>query len=190
MTSSGSRSGAGGTGAGKAHPDGAAVDPYHELDVDPRADESKIRRAYHAKARLLHPDVGGDPAAMARLNVAYELVRDPVRRRQHDAGRAKADRPRRDGPPPWTGAAGPPPGRPAGPVLDFGIFAGWSIGEVARHDPGYLDWLAARPEGRPHLAAIERFLTPVRAAAAARSGRAAATQRTPKVEPERSRWRR
>jgi hypothetical protein len=30
------------------------------------------------------------------------------------------------------GAAGPPPGRPSGTVLNFGRYAGWSLGEVAR----------------------------------------------------------
>ena len=174
---------------GSAAPQDAAADPYRELDVDPRADAARLRKAYHAKARVLHPDRGGDPAAMARLNVAYELLRDPTRRRQHDAKQPGA-RQRRDVPPPWTGAAGRPPGKPAGPVLDFGIFAGWSIGEIARHDPGYLDWLAQRPDGRPYLAAIEQFLAPVRAAAAARTGSAGG--RSPKPEPQvgRSRWRR
>ena len=186
MTADEGRSGASDRGVA-AEP--GSLDPYRELEVDPRTDATGIRQAYHAKARVLHPDRGGDPVAMARLNVAYELIRDPARRRQHDAKRPGA-RPRRDGPPPWTGAAGRPPGKPAGPVLDFGIFAGWSIGEIARHDPGYLDWLAERPDGRPYLAAIERFLTPVRAAAEARRGSMGRAPRTPKPEPERSRWRR
>ena len=148
--------------------DRSSVDPYRELEVEPTADSTAIRRAYHKKARLHHPDRGGDPAAMARLNVAYELLRDPARRRQHDATRPRASRREPPAPPPWTGAAGPPPGKPSGPVLDFGIFAGWSIGEIARHDPGYLVWLAERREGRPYLAAIERIVAPMREAARAR----------------------
>jgi curved DNA-binding protein CbpA len=152
----------GSAGEPTAEADTGVVDPYRELGVDPRADLKRIRAAYHAKARLHHPDYGGDPAAMTRLNIAWETLRDPARRRQHDATRPKAPRVRRDVPPPWTGAAGPPPGKPAGPVLDFGIFAGWSLGEIARHDPGYLDWLAARAEGRPFLAAIERHLAQIR----------------------------
>ena len=51
---------------------------------------------------------------------------------------------------PWgAGAAGPPPGRPSGSIVDFGIYRGWSLGEVERADPGYLSWLLERPEGRP-----------------------------------------
>ena len=147
--------------------DGAVLDPYHELEVDPRADLVAIRRAYHAKARIHHPDRGGDQAAMTRLNVAYEVLRDPTRRRKHDASRHRHGRPAPP-PPPWTGAAGPPPGRPSGPVLDFGIFAGWSIGEIARYDPGYLVWLSEHREGKPYLAAIERVVAPMREAARVR----------------------
>lgn len=67
--------------------------------------------------------------------------------------RGSADRPR-DG----TGGAGPPPGRPSGSVLRFGRHVGWSIGEIARIDPGYLQWLSERREGRPYLAEIEATL--------------------------------
>jgi curved DNA-binding protein CbpA len=63
--------------------------------------------------------------------------------------------------PDGEGAAGPPPGHPVGSVLSFGRHIGWSLGEVARIDPGYLQWLASKPEGRPYLAEIERFLAPI-----------------------------
>ena len=45
-----------------------------------------------------------------------------------------------------------------GSVLDFGRHLGWSIGEIARVDPGYLVWLEGRPEGRPYLAEIDSLL--------------------------------
>src|SRR3954451_19391249 len=47
------------------------------------------------------------------------------------------------------GAAGPPPGGARGSVLPFGRHIGWSLGEVARVDPGYLAWLHNRREGAP-----------------------------------------
>lgn len=188
MSADGRRPGTGDGDTGQGP--GGGLDAYGELEVAPGATAARIRKAYHAKARILHPDRGGDPAAMARLNVAYELLSDPARRRQHDAARGGGTRPRRDGPPPWTGAAGPPPGKPSGPVLDFGIFAGWSIGEIARHDPGYLDWLAQRPDGRPYLAAIGRLLAPMRAAAMPNTGSRGRPARVLNREPERSRWRR
>jgi len=57
-----------------------------------------------------------------------------------------------------TGAAGPPPGRPSGSVLRFGRHLGWSLGEIARVDPGYLVWLEDRPEGRPYRDEIDTVL--------------------------------
>lgn len=68
-------------------------DPYRVLQVDPRAHETVIRAAYRALARLYHPD-GGDPdgGRMTELNHAYDLLRDPSRRRAYDAGRALAER--------------------------------------------------------------------------------------------------
>jgi curved DNA-binding protein CbpA len=60
--------------------------------------------------------------------------------------------------PDGTGAAGEPPGPPSGTVLPFGRFIAWSIGEIVRHDPGYLDWLDQRPEGAPYHGEIEAAL--------------------------------
>lgn len=59
------------------------------------------------------------------------------------------------------GAAGPPPGRPSGSVLPFGRHIGWSLGEVARIDPGYLQWLAGRREGAPYRTEIAGILGPL-----------------------------
>jgi curved DNA-binding protein CbpA len=44
--------------------------------------------------------------------------------------------------------AGPPPGRPFGPVLRFGRYDGWSLGEIAGVDRPYLEWLRRVPAGR------------------------------------------
>ena len=52
------------------------------------------------------------------------------------------------GSPDGLGAAGPPPGNPSGAVLNFGRFAGWSLGEIARHDLDYIEWLDRMPIGR------------------------------------------
>ena len=71
-----------------------------------------------------------------------------------------------------TGAAGRPPGRPSGSVLKFGRHIGWSLGEIARVDPGYLVWLEERPEGRPYAAEIDAMLR--------RSGFRSGSEPTPK----------
>ena len=162
--------------AGDATKPGAAIDPYRELGVARGADQRTIRAAYHARARARHPDMGGDAGAMARINAAYDLLRDARRRADFEtreasrAGDSAAHGHARGWGggakvPPWTGSAGSPPGRPSGPVLDFGIFAGWSLGEIARRDPGYLVWLADQREGKVYLEKIEEIIAPMREAA-------------------------
>ena len=54
--------------------------------------------------------------------------------------------------------AGPPPGRPAGSALNFGRYSGWSLGEIMRVDPAYLDWLERMPIGRTYRPEIQALL--------------------------------
>ena len=68
--------------------------------------------------------------------------------------------------PAGEGAAGPPPGNPRGSLLPFGRHIGWSLGEVARVDPGYLVWLQPRREGAPYREEINRLLAATRPQAA------------------------
>jgi hypothetical protein len=74
------------------------------------------------------------------------------------------------------GAAGPPPGRPSGTVLNFGRYAGWSLGEVARTDIEYIEWLDRAPIGRNYRQEVDELLRksgrrkPVDAEAADRRG--------------------
>ena len=56
------------------------------------------------------------------------------------------------------GAAGPPPGNPAGSVLNFGRYAGWSLGEIARSDIEYIEWLDRTPIGRPYRDEVDVIL--------------------------------
>ncbi len=56
------------------------------------------------------------------------------------------------------GAAGPPPGRPSGSVLNFGRYAAWSLGEIARADIEYLEWLDRTPIGRMYQPEIDVLL--------------------------------
>jgi hypothetical protein len=97
---------------------------------------------------------------MIRLNAAFGRIRTADLRAEYDREQGangthrSAWAPEYDG----TGGAGPAPGRPSGSVLDFGRHIGWSIGEIARVDPGYLLWLEERREGRPYLDEIDRTL--------------------------------
>ncbi|HET7168852.1 MAG TPA: DnaJ domain-containing protein [Candidatus Limnocylindrales bacterium] len=153
-------------------------DAYRILGVTRGADDATIAEAYRALARRFHPDVAGDAATrqMMLINAAFDAIGTAERRQLYaedegpwpaaGAGQTRTpaadviDRdhlrwtPPRDG----TGAAGPPPGRPSGSVLPFGRHIGWSLGEIARVDPGYLVWLSDKREGRPYLAEIDALL--------------------------------
>ena len=56
------------------------------------------------------------------------------------------------------GAAGPPPGNASGTVLNFGRYMGWSLGEVARNDLEYIEWLDRTPIGRSYQQEIDVLL--------------------------------
>jgi curved DNA-binding protein CbpA len=153
-------------------------DPYLVLGIARDATDRAVRQAYYDRARRAHPDLVGSHGleAMTLLNEAWAILKDPSRRAAYDAAHgdspatpispeptATAPKPGWQGSagqPEWTGAAGRPPGRPWGGVLQFGIYAGWSVGEVARTDRGYLAWLRDRPEGRAFAAEIDQLLDP------------------------------
>jgi curved DNA-binding protein CbpA len=73
-----------------------------------------------------------------------------------------------------AGAAGPPPGNPSGSVLNFGRFVGWSLGEIARTDIEYIEWLDRTPIGRQYRDEVDAIL---RGAGRRRSAEADATER-------------
>ena len=147
----------------------ATVDHYATLQVDPHAELGVIQAAYRALARRYHPDVaGGSHDRMTALNNAWAVLRDPAARAAYDRQRGATA-----GPPHATAGttgerpAARPPGNASGSVLDFGRYAGWSLGELARHDPDFLEWLARTPAGRRYKSEIERLLSwPARATAA------------------------
>lgn len=148
----------------------AQADPYAVLGVRPDAGTEAIAAAYRALARRHHPDVSRSADAerrMAEINAAWAILRDPSRRAAWDAVHADARQPRA---PTWRrgphgeGAAGPPPGNPRGSVLDFGRHIGWSLGEIARVDPGYLHWLAGHRDGGRYRAEIDAILASMRPA--------------------------
>jgi curved DNA-binding protein CbpA len=149
-----------------------ARDPYEVLGVPRDASMQQIRAAYVARARRAHPDLVGGKGldVMRALNEAWAILKDAARKAAWDienraagpeagggAAAASGSDPNR---PFWTGAMGPAPGRPSGPVLRFGIYDGWSIGEIARQDRGYLIWLRDRPEALAFRPEILRLLNP------------------------------
>lgn len=140
----------------------------------------------------------GTPTARAAYDRARSATADD--RSAPGARPASGDRPAARRPPPetvssdWTsgrstvgggfdpsmrsaeglGAAGPPPGRPSGSVLNFGRYSGWSLGEIARRDLEYIEWLDRMPIGRSYRDEIDAIL---RASGRRRSASSEATER-------------
>ncbi len=71
---------------------------YDNLKVARDASPDEIRAAYRALTRKHHPDrnagVADAQRVMSVINVAYEVLSDPVRRREHDEWIAQAESPR------------------------------------------------------------------------------------------------
>jgi curved DNA-binding protein CbpA len=156
-------------------------DLYEVLQVHRRAEPEVIRAAYRALSRKYHPDFGGAPDRMVALNEAWGVLGDHLRRAAYDASPEAHGIPKREREPVSTG---PDAGhlrpnsihlRPreprredgSGTVLDFGRYAGWSVGRLADHDPNYLEWLARTSIGRRLTAEIEALLADRAVAAAA-----------------------
>lgn len=109
--------------------------------LDRRTTESEVSRASAAP---------GATEAPARETVS----RDWTSGRSTAGGGYDPSMHRADG----IGAAGPSPGNPSGSVVMFGRYAGWSLGEIARSDLEYIEWLDRMPIGRPYRDEIDAIL--------------------------------
>jgi curved DNA-binding protein CbpA len=127
-------------------------DPYLVLQILSTADMEVVHAAYRALALKYHPDRDRTRRAaqkMAELNRAYSLVRDPDARAAYDRSRrtvvAGVSVPTNIRT--AAAASAPMPSTGSGSVLDFGRYAGWSLGDLARHDPDYVLWLSRHSSG-------------------------------------------
>ncbi len=145
---------------------------YQILQVDPAADAEIINLVYRRLAQRYHPDRDASPVAqtkMVELNEAWDVLKERTRRAAYDAelsqrrDRRASDRPARradEGSFRETGygEAGEPPGQPEGSVLDFGRYRGWTLGQIARQDRDFLEWLERMPAGRTYHDEIAKLL--------------------------------
>ena len=128
--------------------------------------------AHRALARKLHPETdltGVDEVRMAELNRALAILTDPASRVEFDRQRENrlvAMGPGLDHEHPRlaVGAltervmAGANGEGIAAMRLDFGRYAGWTLGEIARQDADYLRWLSRHSAGIQYRSAILRLL--------------------------------
>lgn len=59
-------------------------DCYKILAIPWTASPQEVRKAYYAKCKECHPDVGGTHEQQIKVNLAYEILSDPIQREQHD----------------------------------------------------------------------------------------------------------
>lgn len=64
--------------------EGAFVDYYALLGIEPSADPRQIRAAFLRMAQEHHPDVGGSAAQMQQLNIAYKTLKDSSAKAAYD----------------------------------------------------------------------------------------------------------
>ena len=163
------------------------TDLYKLLQVDPEADLDVIRAAHRVLAMRLHPESdlsGVEEVRLAELDRALATLADPFRRIAYDQQRQfelvamGPGRPNAFGEPGGEvdhhehlsiGAlternqAGQNGQNVANVALDFGRYAGWTLGELAHSDPTYLRWLARHSSGIRYRSAILRLLAQVEA---------------------------
>jgi len=103
-------------------------DYYKTIGVSRSASEDEIQKAFRKLARKYHPDVNKDPGAEEKfkeLNEAYEVLKDPDKRRSYDQLGANWKAGQNFSPPPgWENIrfATGGPGAAAGGAGDFSDF--------------------------------------------------------------------
>jgi DnaJ-class molecular chaperone len=141
-------------------------DAYEILQVHPSALPEVVEAAYRALALVHHPDLNGnrDNGAMAELNWAYSILHDPERRITYDRTRVAVpvmpehatlmERMQRTA----EAADARQETSPTQVVIDFGRYTGRTLGQLARTDPVYLEWLRRHSAGARYRHQIDAVL--------------------------------
>ncbi|KAF9728689.1 hypothetical protein PMIN06_004106 [Paraphaeosphaeria minitans] len=62
-------------------------DLYTDLGVTKEATDAEVRRAFRELVLKVHPDKQGDAADFRKVHAAYEVPRDPAKRKRYDQQR-------------------------------------------------------------------------------------------------------
>ena len=57
---------------------------YKLLGVPTNATTNEIKKHYHMNAKIHHPDKGGNEEEFKKIQLAYEILMDPIQRHQYD----------------------------------------------------------------------------------------------------------
>jgi curved DNA-binding protein CbpA len=138
-------------------------DAYEVLQVHPRAHPLVVDAAYLVLASIYQS--GSDEAQasqqlMSELDDAYASLRTAERRALYDQQRKRREVMEAAISTPYHPFAAPRPvgGATEGGVLDFGRYEGWTIVQLAQHDPDYLRWLSRHSSGIRYRRQIEEAL--------------------------------
>lgn len=127
-------------------------DYYEILDVSRNASQGDIQKAFRKLARKYHPDVNKDPEADKRfkeVNEAYEVLRDPEKRKKYDALGANWKNGQDFSPPPgWEGVFQYGGDGGGSPFSDFFEAIFGSMGGFSTMDGRTFQGRAMRRKGR------------------------------------------
>ncbi len=142
---------------------GPERDAYDVLQVSPRAGTRVLEAAYLALAAVYGPDGDGSDVSMQQANEledAYAKLRTPELRAAYDQHRMRREVMEAASATPFhqAAAADPGAGDSRAAAIDFGRYAGWTIADLARHDPDYLRWLSRHSSGIRYRHQIEEAL--------------------------------
>lgn len=129
------------------------TDPYRVLQIQATAEPEVVQAAYRALAKKYHPDRDTSTYAarrMREINEAYAQLRSGS---AVGSGRRSV-------------APAPPRSASAGTRLTFGRYTGWTLRDLARHDPDYLRWLSRTASGIGYRTEIYQILNRVGLSAA------------------------
>lgn len=154
---------------------------YKLLQVDPLADPDVIAAAHHILAGRLHPETdftGIQEYRLKELDRALAVLTDSDKRRAYDE-QLPAEGMEVTEPVDFVSRVPVGPGHGNGRrqaytlaerlratdmgrlgqmQIDFGRYAGYTLGEILRRDPDYLRWLARHSSGVRYRGAILRIL--------------------------------